>query len=182
VPIIVLGGWNEETGRIANPVLVDVQKNPFDCTRLRKVARQAGVLNVESRVLIIEGDSARSNLMKKTIGREGFQVVDEIEQSLSAMVRELEPDIIVLDLSVSNERCFEVLAGLRQGEEQSLPLIVYTEKGLANADINKMTLGLTRHLTGTGISTDEFCESVSRLVHGIVMTTTESRQPVESPN
>ncbi len=182
VPIIVLGGWNEETGRIANPVLVDVQKNPFDCTRLRKVARQAGILNVESRVLIIEGDSARSNLLKKTIGREGFQVVDEIEQSLSAMVRELEPDIIVLDLSVSNERCFEVLAGLRQGEEQSLPLIVYTEKGLANADINKMTLGLTRHLTGTGISTDEFCESVSRLVHGIVMTTTESRQPVESPN
>ncbi len=69
-----------------------------------------------------------------------------MDKSISAMVRELEPDMIVLDLSVSNERCFEVLAGLRQGEENSLPLIVYTEEGIENADINKMTLGLTRHL------------------------------------
>lgn len=182
VPIIVLGGWNEETGRIASPVLLDIQKNPFDCARLRKVGRQAGVLAAESRILVIEGDSAKSNLLKKTILRGGFHVVDEVDQSLSATVRELEPDMIVLDLSVSNERCFEVLAGLRQGEEHSLPLIVYTEKGLANADINKMTLGLTRHLTGAGISTDEFCESVSRLVQGIVMTNSESRQPVESPH
>lgn len=181
VPIIVLGSWDEETGRIASPVLLDMQKDPFDCTRLRKVARQVGVMTAECRVLVIEGDSAKSNLLKKSISQEGFHIVDEIDQSLSTMIRELEPDLIVLDLSVSNERCFEVLAGLRQGEDQSLPLIVYAERGLANADINKMTLGLTRHLTGEGISTEEFCESVSRLVQGIVMTKTESRQPVESP-
>lgn len=179
VPIIVLGGWNDETGTIANPVLIDLQKNPFDCTRLRKIGKQAGVLAAESRVLVIQGDSAKSNLLKSTIKQGGFHVLDEIEQSISAMVRELEPDMIVLDLSVSNERCFEVLAGLRQGEENSLPLIVYTEDNIENADINKMTLGLTRHLKGAGISTDEFCDSVSRLVHGIVMTTTENRQPAE---
>ncbi|MBX9953270.1 MAG: PAS domain S-box protein [Candidatus Obscuribacterales bacterium] len=181
VPIIVLGSWNDETGRIANPVLLDLQKNPFDCDRLRKIARQVGVQTAECRVLVIEGDSAKSNWLKKTISRGGFHVVDEIDQSLSAMVRELEPDMIVLDLSVSNERFFEVLAGLRQGEDQSLPLIVYAESGLANADINKMTLGLTRHLTGAGISTEEFCESVSQLIGGIVMATSESRHPVESP-
>ena len=109
-------------------------------------------------------------------------VIDEIDQSVSGMMRDLEPDIIVLDLSVSNERCFEVLAGLRQGEEHSLPLVVYSEDGVATADINKMTLGLTRHLKGTGISTEEFCESVSRIMHGIVMTTTESPHALEIPN
>ncbi|HNB24700.1 MAG TPA: ATP-binding protein, partial [Candidatus Melainabacteria bacterium] len=182
VPIIVLGGWNDETGRIANPVLLDMQRNPFDCSRLRKVGQRAGVLAEECRVLLIEGDSAKSNRLKKTILEEGFHVVEESDQSLSTMVRETEPDMIVLDLSVSNERCFEVLAGLRQGEDQFLPLIVYTEKGLANADINKITLGLTRHLAGAGISTDEFCDSVNRLLQGIVTTTTESRQPVELPH
>lgn len=181
VPIIVLGGWNDETGTIANPVLMDMQKNPFDCARLRKVGKRAGVKAAESRVLVIQGDSAKSNLLKNAIRRGGFQVLDELDQSVSGMVRELEPDMIVLDLSVSNERCFEVLAGLRQGEENCLPLIVYTEEGIEQADISKMTLGLTRHLKGAGISTDEFCDSVSRLVHGIVMTTTESRQPVELP-
>ncbi len=182
VPIILLGGWNEETGTIANPVLLDLQKNPFDCARLRKVGKQAGVQAAESRVLVIEGDSAKSNLLKKQIKQGGFQVLDEIDQSISGMVRELEPDIIVLDLSVSNERCFEVLAGLRQGEEHSLPLVVYTENGLATADINKMTLGLTRHLKGAGISTDEFCDSVNRLMQGIVMTTAESSPAIGLPN
>ncbi len=65
VPIIVLGGWNDETGTIANPVLIDLQKNPFDCTRLRKVGKQAGVLAAESRVLVIQGDSARSRSLEK---------------------------------------------------------------------------------------------------------------------
>lgn len=180
VPTIVLGGWNDETGTIANPVLLDFQKNPFDCARLRSVGRQAGVQAAESRILVIEGDSARSNLLKRTIIQGGFQVIDEIDQSVSGMMRDLEPDMIVLDLSVSNERCFEVLAGLRQGEEHSLPLIVYTEDTIAGADINKMTLGLTRHLKGAGISTDEFCDSVNRLVQGIVFTTGK-RQPVELP-
>ncbi|MCC6977875.1 MAG: PAS domain S-box protein [Candidatus Melainabacteria bacterium] len=182
VPMIILGGWNEETGTIANPVLLDLQKNPFDCLRLRRIGKQAGVVAAESRVLVIEGDSAKANLLKTEIKRGGFQVIDEIDQSVSGMMRELEPDIIVLDLSVSNERCFEVLAGLRQGEEHSLPLVVYSEDGIATADINKMTLGLTRHLKGAGISTDEFCESVNRLMQGIVMTSTESQRPLEIPN
>ena len=60
-------------------------------------------------------------------------------------------------------------------------MIIYTEDAVVGSDISKMTLGLTRHLKGAGISTGEFCDSVNRLVQGIVMTTTENRQPVELP-
>lgn len=175
VPVIVLGGWNDESGTIANPVLIDLQKNPFDCQRLRQLAKQAGILAAESRILVIEGDAAKSNLLKKTISQGGFMVLDEINESISSMISELEPDVIVLDLSVANEKCFEVLAGLRQGDDYSMPLVIYAEEGIVNADIDKLTLGLTRHLQGTGVSTEEFCESVNHLVQGIVMTTAEGK-------
>lgn len=182
VPVIVFGGWNETSSTLYSPVLIDLQINPFDCNRLRRLASQAGIQAIHPKALLIEGDVARSCMLKTDLQNNGIMVLDELKKPIAESIYDLEPDVVVLDLSVSNERCFELLAEIRQDESSTLPLVVYTEQKLSGADISKLTLGFTRHLQNTGITTDEFCTSINRLMQGIIKTNQSVPDEVGTPS
>lgn len=182
VPIIVFGGWNETTSTLYNPVLIDLQINPFDCDKLKKLAATADIQTNNPKILLIEGEVARSRMLRHELQNNGLQVLEELKKPIAESIYDLEPDVVILDLSVSNERCFELLAEIRQDETSTLPLVVYTEQRLSSSDISKLTLGFTKHLQNTGNTTDEFCNSVNRLMQGIVKTRLTIPEEVGTPS
>lgn len=171
VPIVLISGWTSETDTVSGPILIDCQTDPFETERLTHLLGLTHKEVGSRRVLLVEGDLARSALIKETLKRSGFDVFEYQEAGTAGRsAREFKPDLVVIDVSISNERCYEVLGELRKQNENVLPLVLYTRGALTPSAVSKVTLGLTRHVDGPQLSKEEFLYLTSGLLKGILLT------------
>ncbi|HEY9788358.1 MAG TPA: ATP-binding protein [Candidatus Obscuribacterales bacterium] len=171
VPIVVINGWEPDSNVIDCPVLLDCQLNPFDLDRLARLCRQAAIKPEGARVFLAEGDVARAAILKSVLERGGYVLVKPDEDSKDEpIIKNCNPDVVVLDLSVSNERCFSLIEEVRREKQKLVPLVIYSEKELTAADVDKLTLGFARHLNITHLEQDDFIHAISILLKGIVFT------------
>ncbi len=84
------------------------------------------------------------------------------------MVQEHKPDLIILDLGLPGIDGFDLVKKLESGCSKSTPLLVYTSRDLSNSDMERLKLGLTKHLIKSKTSQSEFLEAVSELLNNVL--------------
>jgi DNA-binding response OmpR family regulator len=85
------------------------------------------------RIVIVDDDAAMVALMTDLLSRSGIADVHGVTDSREALqvIREVDADLVILDLSMPHVDGFEILGGLRDGEATSgfRPVLVMTADG-----------------------------------------------------
>jgi DNA-binding response OmpR family regulator len=171
LPIVVITGREQEGGSFNQPMVIDWLKKPFDVTRLEtalNIAVRAGELKTMT-VLVVEDDPSTREAIVDHLQALGLKCV-EAKDGASAIesARNMHLDLIILDLGIPHGDGFEVVAKLRKDNSKEIPLLVYTNRDLSKKDRERLSLGLTLHLTKAHTSEAEFRAAVRELLVGIV--------------
>ena len=171
IPVVVLSVLSPSAGKTkdSSRQLIPqgwVQK-PFEEERL--IAEISRVLlsgNGSSHVLLVEDDADLAAVI--IAGFEEAQVrVDHANTRQSAMdqCRLDRPALIILDLTLPDGDGFSLVEWLRQQPDLlSLPLVVYSGRDLADAEMTKLRLGPTDFLTKAKVPPSEVEELVLNIV------------------
>jgi len=171
IPVIVLSGRDPSLGMYAHPLLIDWVRKPVDQQRLLGALKLAVRVRApgRARVLVIEDDQPTRALIRQVLTAldvEYFEAADGTDAI--NLARSEEPDLIILDLAVGLPDEFGVVEILRREKSQSVPLLVYTARDLNEDDKQRLTLGLTAHLTKSRTSEKEFLRTIKNLLDGLV--------------
>lgn len=116
------------------------------------------------KILIIEDEEILLNLLKKKISEEGFEVhiAKDGEAGLKIM-KELKPDLVVLDIVMPKMGGFEVMEEMRKDKElKEIPVIIVSNSGQP-VEINKaQELGARDWLIKTEFDPQEVVEKVRK--------------------
>jgi DNA-binding response OmpR family regulator len=116
----------------------------------------------KAKILIIEDDRFLIKLYSSKLRREGFEVMEAVsgEEGLSKVLRE-KPDLVLLDLVLSQKSGFEILSEIKMNPEtKSIPVIVLTNLG-QESDIKRgFSLGAAAYLIKTDFSINQLPEIV----------------------
>jgi signal transduction histidine kinase/DNA-binding response OmpR family regulator len=171
IPVVVISVLSPSAGKAkdSSRQLIPqgwVQK-PFEEERL--IAELSRVLqsgNGSSHVLLVEDDADLAAVI--IAGFEEAQVrVDHANTRQSAMeqCRLDRPALIILDLTLPDGDGFSLVEWLRQQPDMlSLPLVVYSGRDLADAEMTKLRLGPTDFLTKAKVPPSEVEELVLNIV------------------
>ena len=118
------------------------------------------------KILLAEDDKFISRAYKDGLERAGFEVTlasDGVEAMKK--IREIKPDLMLLDLIMPVKNGFEVLAEVKQDRELSrIPVIVISNLG-QESDIQKgRDLGANDYLIKANYSMSEVVEKIKRLL------------------
>ena len=171
IPVVVLSVLSPTAGpaRDGAGVLLPqgwVQK-PFDEERLvGELSRVVHQSNGSSHVLLVEDDQDLAAVI--IAGFEEAEVrVDHASTRQSAIdqCRVKRPALIILDLTLPDGDGFSLVEWLRkQPDLLSLPLVVYSGRDLADAEMTKLRLGPTDFLTKARVQPSEVEELVLNIV------------------
>jgi DNA-binding response OmpR family regulator len=171
IPVVVLSVVSPSAGKVKDSAkqLIPqgwVQK-PFEEERLlAELSRVLHTGNGASHVLLVEDDADLAAVI--IAGFEEAQVrVDHANTRQSAMdqCRLDRPALIILDLTLPDGDGFSLVEWLRQQPELlSLPLVVYSGRDLADAEMTKLRLGPTDFLTKAKVPPSEVEELVLNIV------------------
>jgi PAS domain S-box-containing protein len=171
VPIIVLTGKEPDLHHYGHPRLIDWLTKPFDEKRLFRALQYAVAPEGKRtpKVLVVDDDGPTREVIIHQLKELG---VDCLEASDGAqaihLVRQEQPDLIILDIGLPNPDGYGVVQILRQEQAKTTPLIVYTSRDMTNEDMEKLTLGLTRHLVKSRTSEARFLSAVREVLNGVV--------------
>lgn len=104
----------------------------------------------DARILIVDDQEANLRLLETILARAGFAIVDAISDSRAAegSVRELKPDILLLDLQMPDLDGFEVMELLGSVEEaRDMPILVLTADASVEAKHRSLGLGASDFVT-----------------------------------
>lgn len=83
------------------------------------------------KILIVEDEELLYNLLQRKLSQEGYEVSiakDGVEGM--KMVREIKPDLLLLDIVMPNKNGFEVMDDMQSDEElRNIPIIVISNSG-----------------------------------------------------
>src|SRR5579859_3460620 len=96
----------------------------------------------EARVLIVEDNEMSVGLLRATLARAGLRAVHAVTDSELAIeaVKELRPDLILLDLHMPKVDGYQVLSQLRQLDDE-VPVLVLTADTTREASHRALRLG-----------------------------------------
>lgn len=118
------------------------------------------------RILIIEDDLTLRNVLSEFLETEGFSVgvASDGEEGLT-MIKEFNPDIVLLDIILPKKNGFEVLKEVRNSEEKlSIPFVLLTNLGSLD-DIEKaLELGATTYLVKGDYQVREIVEKIKEIL------------------
>jgi signal transduction histidine kinase/CheY-like chemotaxis protein len=184
IPVVVLSVLSPSAGKAKDPPgqLVPqgwVQK-PFEEERL--IAELARVLhsgNGSSHLLLVEDDDDLAAVI--IAGFEEARVrVNHANTRHSAMeqCRADRPALIILDLTLPDGDGFSLVEWLRQEPDLlALPLVVYSGRDLADAEMSQLRLGPTDFLTKAKVPPSEVEELVLNIVQHLRPATPRPRLP-----
>jgi PAS domain S-box-containing protein len=171
LPIIVITGRDQDGDSFNKPMLIDWLRKPFDITRLEMaltIAVRAGKLKTMT-VLVVEDDLPTRETIVEHVKSLGLRCLEAADGSSAIdSVHKEHLDLIILDLGIPNMDGFEVVASLRKENIKEIPLLVYTNRDLSKEERDRLTLGLTLHLSKSHTSEAEFRAAVRELLLGIV--------------
>ncbi|MBP0004226.1 MAG: response regulator [Cyanobacteria bacterium SBC] len=150
---------------------------PIDNQRLMRLlekyrrARAANHSNVPNRILVVEDDEMSREMMRRTLHKAGWNVVEACDgqAALNAVAAEL-PDLILLDLMMPHMDGFQFLAEFRRHSDwRSIPVVVVTAMELTPADYQRLDGCVTRILEKGASTRDELLHEVrDRLLASLV--------------
>jgi CheY-like chemotaxis protein len=114
---------------------------PVDRLWLTQKLDEAVVTAQSRQLLIVDDDEVSRYLVRSLLGQSDFHFVEAAGgQEGLRRARELNPEIIVLDLAMPDLSGFEVLKKLKQDSRTaSIPVVVHTSKVLEPAEIEQLT-------------------------------------------
>jgi PAS domain S-box-containing protein len=117
-------------------------------------------------VVIIEDDPSTLDLLSRQLEPLGIHCFGAVDgKTALVLVREKQPDLIILDVGIPAPDGFELVRILRQEKSAVIPLLVYTSLDLNESDRMRLTLGESRHLVKSRTSHEEFIDSVIHLIN-----------------
>ncbi|CAM6004028.1 unnamed protein product [Sphagnum balticum] len=170
VPIVVLTGHEAKSNDYGQPRLIDWLTKPFDSKRLKQalkvaVSRQGKAI---PKVLVVDDDLATREVIIHQLKQLGVTCLEAKDGAEAIqLVRTEHPDLIILDIGLPNPDGFGVVQILRQEEACTTPLIVYTSRDITADDVERLTLGLSRHLVKSRTSESQFVTTVRELLRDV---------------
>jgi PAS domain S-box-containing protein len=184
IPTVVLSGVEKNPELFGTAIIFDWLIKPTEDKRLERAVRYAvrNKGNAKAKVLIIEDDKATRELLVDHVSRFPVELIEATEgvRALN-LARTENPDLIILDVGIPAPNGFEIVESLRKSDQRETPLIVYTSRDLTKAEMNDLTLGLTKHLIKSKTSEQELIDSVKQLLDGLVTAVdSQSKQAAET--
>ncbi|MFP6633651.1 MAG: response regulator [Planctomycetota bacterium] len=129
IPVIMLTIVEEEQMGLALGASEYLTK-PIDWEKLSGILAKYNLDSGSSSVLVVEDDSATREMMRRTLEKEGWSVI-EAENGRIGLERlaEAKPDLILLDLMMPEMDGFEFVSHLQaDADNRSIPIVVVTAK------------------------------------------------------
>lgn len=117
-------------------------------------------------VVIVEDDRSTLELLARQLEPLGIDCFGAIDGSAALeLVREKQPDLIILDVGIPAPNGFELVKILNEEASAKIPLLVYTSLDLSESDKQQLILGESRHLVKSRTSQQEFQDAVVFLIN-----------------
>ncbi len=120
--------------------------------------------NEKKYILIAEDDTAYGNVYKTKLENEGFDVtvVENGELVLGEMERR-KPDLLILDLMMSDKNGFEVLQELRSNDKFKEMKVIVASNLSQHADVEKVSaLQAIDYFVKSDVSVTEMVEKIKK--------------------
>lgn len=169
IPVIVITGGSQSSD-YGNPTLVDWITKPFDSQRLTRALDKVRQGFGSAQVLIVEDDPSTRSVLKeqlKTLGIDCREAPDG-QQALIEL-HEHEPDLLILDLEIPAPSGSQLIDQMKSEGNGSKPLIVYTASDLTEEQKQRLSLGLTAHLTKSRTSEEQLLNTVRSFVSRLLL-------------
>jgi DNA-binding response OmpR family regulator len=103
-------------------------------------------MNPKNTILVVDDEATIREVVSRYLGREGFRVLEAADgfEALDA-IKEVQPDLIVLDLMLPGIDGLTLTQHLRQ--DRQVPIIMLTAKGEASDRIRGLDLGADDYIT-----------------------------------
>lgn len=118
------------------------------------------------RILIVEDEKLISELLKKKLEKEGYEVelAGDGEEGLEK-IREIRPDLILLDIVMPKKGGFEIMEEMKKEEEiKKIPVIVISNSGQPVELDRAKNLGAKDWLIKTEFDPQEVLEKVKKQI------------------
>lgn len=118
------------------------------------------------KILIIEDDKFLRELIAKKLSQEGFETLEAIDgQEGLKKIKEVRPDLILLDLILPGMDGFEILAKIKEEVSlSSIPVIILSNLG-QKEDIEKgLRLGAVDYLIKAHFAPAEIIEKIKNVL------------------
>jgi CheY-like chemotaxis protein len=170
IPVVILSVLSPGEAMPALVTVADWTEQPLDEQSLfgaleRALARQRDI----ACVVVAEADPDLAAVLLALFERHGLQVahaatgVDAVQLS-----RELQPDLLILDVALPDGDGFWVADWLRQHERlRSVPIVVYTSRELNVSEQARLDSGHTCFMTKGGVTLEQFEHEVLKLVSAL---------------
>ncbi|MCZ6698982.1 MAG: response regulator, partial [Planctomycetota bacterium] len=139
---------------------------PIERERLTQIMNKHRCASPPCSVLVVEDDSATREVFRRMLQKDGWSVT-EAENGKVALERlkEINPDIILLDLMMPVMDGFEFVQELRKVESRrSIPIVVVTAKDISDEDRRRLTGNVEKVLQKGSYERNELLEQVRSLI------------------
>lgn len=140
---------------------------------LAKSSSQSHKINHENafakspEILLVDDDKELLEILSIDLSQRGLSVTTSTNgQEAVRIAQENLPNLIVLDINIPNGNGFEVVEKLRSEPKlRNISLIIYSGRDLTGEQKTKLSLGPTRFLTKTRVSSADFRNNVLELLN-----------------
>jgi CheY-like chemotaxis protein len=139
---------------------------PIDWQRLIAVLQKLRGRGGDSRILIIEDERDTRELLRRTVEKQGWEVVEAENGRVGLeQVAQKPPGVILLDLMMPEMDGFTFMEELRRRPGGArIPVIVVTAKDLTEEDRRRLNGCVTQILEKGGHTTDELLSELQKLL------------------
>jgi signal transduction histidine kinase/DNA-binding response OmpR family regulator len=143
----------------------DYLTKPIDRSRLVSVLERFRI--GPGRVLLVEDDGPTRDLVRRTLEKQGMQILEaENGHAGLAHLNEAPPDVVLLDLMMPIMDGFQFLAEMKQRPEwREIPVVVVTAKELTEEDRRRLEGQVQSVLQKCVYTRDELLGEIKRLLH-----------------
>ncbi len=121
---------------------------------------------MEKTILVIEDDKFLRELMAQKLVKEGYTVAEAVdgEEGLKK-VKEVKPDLVLLDLILPGIDGFEVLTNIKESSEVSqIPVIILSNLGQREDVERGLKLGAADYLIKAHFTPGEIIEKIKNII------------------
>jgi signal transduction histidine kinase/DNA-binding response OmpR family regulator len=165
IPVIMLT-MLDEANKGYNLGAADYLTKPLDRQKMRAALERFRDSKEAPLVLVVEDDQATRSWLCKYLLGDGWRIAEGANGRLAlAVLEDVEPDLILLDLIMPEMDGFEFLQELRQRPGSwNIPVIVITAADLTEDDHRRLNGGVERILKKGVSDRDAFLEELGGLV------------------
>ena len=165
IPVIMISVLDEQQKGIALGASGHLSK-PIDRTKLAALLGNFKFANKIPRALVVEDDESTRLMLARLLKGEGWEVAEATNGRIGLeQLRNVPPDLILLDLMMPEMDGFEFLAQLRRDpKHEKTPVIIVTAADLSADERRRLDGGVSHVLEKAAYARDEFLEQIRRLV------------------